>query len=593
MALWEYLIPSRIKKQIYESAVSDINKNNEGLKSLIELKESAEELKRFQDRVKSMRDNKDSQSIMALLNSYRKIVSTKQEIIKAVDQIREFYMTNIIIGLLTDDSLAPDISTNEILRISSKEKEVNVEIQNFMDRFNIDRLVEDIVPEMIAYGDYTLKLEVEKGKGVVDIIDSVDQSLVIPFINRGELLGYVYMDQDTKLHIAPPYEFLSFSLLQNRTRVDIYSMTNSGVYYDNANSSSDFTTMASPFSPISAIGDSDGVTAAKRVLPRYIRIGTSVIYPIIPKLKELQLLEALVPANKINQLSQASVLGLQVPANYDINKGFEAAKKLEGLLNNKIGYSGENSMITADAIINAAGEYKVIPMYGEKGTISKVDYRNTAGDDLVASIEDIRRTICTSMGFVYEMLFNSESASKSDILKKYARYLRKVRGVQHSVIFAVKELLNIHLTNRGIYFDINNIDISFITKIPMVSEIENLELQDSSVGVIRNMCDTITSLVCIPGAEKTINVKNFFRFVDKKFKALDMPGVIIPDNAPESSGGGDEVDLGGGDMGGGGFSGGDDFGGDFGGGDADFGDMGGEDMGDTGGDVGGDNPDAI
>ena len=589
MALLDYLIPKSVKTRIFNEAVNTLNQQNQGLKSAVEMSESAEDILNFQKKMKEIRASKDSQSIMTLLQSYMKIVGTKQHIIKAVDEIRDFYMTDMIIKMLADDALAPDISTNEILRISSKDKEVNVEIQNFIDRFNIDRLVEDIVPEMIAYGDYTLKLEVEPGKGVTDIVDSVDQSLVIPFINRGELLGFVYIDDETKLHIAPPCDFLSFSLLQNRTRVDLYNYGLSGIFTPhNSNTQYSNSGQSSAFTPFTGIGlgfQDREVTSIKNMLPRYIRIGTSVIFPIIPKLKELQLLEALVPATKINQLSQASLIGLQVPANYDIDRGFEAAQKLEGLLNQKIGYSAENNMITADAIINAAGEYKCIPIFGDKGVTSKIDYRSTAGDDLLSSIEEIRKTICTSMGFVYEMLFSSDGSSKQDLLKRYSRYLRKVRGVQHSVIFTVKQLLSIHLTNRKIYFDPDNIDISFITKIPMISEIENLELQDSSIGVIGNMCDTLTSLTGLPNSEGTIDLRNFFRFVDSKFRALDMPGVILPNNAPTNSAGeegGDSVDLGGG--GGGGFSGGDDFGGDIGGEDfGDFddggGDMGGEDTG--------------
>ena len=74
-------------------------------------------------------------------------------------------------------------------------------------------------------------------------------------------------------------------------------------------------------------------------LPTFIIIGamksatTSLYYYLslhpeiyMSKIKELELLEQLVPATKISKLSNGTILGMQVPPNYNVEKGLAAAK---------------------------------------------------------------------------------------------------------------------------------------------------------------------------------------------------------------------------------------------------------------------------
>ena len=49
-------------------------------------------------------------------------------------------------------------------------------------------------------------------------------------------------------------------------------------------------------------------------IPHFIRIGKSMIYPVLDKIKQLQLLEELVPATKLADLSSGTMVGVSIPA---------------------------------------------------------------------------------------------------------------------------------------------------------------------------------------------------------------------------------------------------------------------------------------
>lgn len=552
MGFLERLIPSSIKKNIYNEGFNAGRHNVSVLdesKSLQKLFESSDSVKEFEKRIRDLRYSDDSESIALLTSAYIHISNTRSEIISSVDEVRKFYIVNVILDQLTQDSLAPDINTNEILELTSPKIRIKRELDYLMNKFNLNRLVEDIVPDMCAYGDYTLSPVTTDIEGLTDIKDDINQAKVVPLINRGEILGYIFMDdEDTKLRFSGPTRFLCFSMLSSRVRVDISSesIMRSGVSVFSTSNNTGYSLNWN-------LPNQGKVIDENSVLPRYLRIGKSIIYPIIDKLKELELLELLVPASKLSSLSRGALLGMNVPVTAGINVGFEAAKRMESIINAKIGFSGQNNMLTADQIINAAGKTKVIPLFGEKGVLSKMEDGHSNDQDLMSSIDDTRRVICSSMGIPYEILFGGDGGNKSDLLKRHSRYLRKVRGIQHSISFAIKNLCSIHLKAKGIDHELDDIEVSFRNKIMDISEIENLEFKDTSLGILQNFSNTMQSVSQLPGFQNAIDNKALAVFIKEVFDTIGVSGIIDINKVTNDSSQGDEEtadsDFFGGDLG--------------------------------------------
>jgi hypothetical protein len=234
----------------------------------------------------------------------------------------------------------------------------------------------------------------------------------------------------------------------------------------------------------------------------------------------------MIPATNLAKLAKGTVIGVQVPANMDVKKAMKECKKIEKTLNSKIGIDKNNQKLTIANIMSSAGKLKVVPIFGDKGRLEKLDYKPDESDNMLSNITDLREVICTSIGFPYELLFKSDGDAKGTLLKRYARYLRRLRAVRRAAIEGIKQIINIHLVAKGIDFvPTKDIQINFRTKLLNINNTEYLEYADTSAGMIGNLIDLIDAVKTQFG-EEVINLEEFAKFVDTHFKVIGMDNII-------------------------------------------------------------------
>jgi len=499
----------------------------------------------------------DFRTASALANVFTTVQSHRSEIIKAVDDVKHFYLAQAIIDQIAEDALMPDVSTNEVINVTSKKTNVNKAIKELEERIGrFDVIVNDIRRDLLAYGEYTLRPVVDgpaepsqdlgmdgddqgaedqrkksmvsdpegrpvdvrngsngssagkeqggRGRGVLSIHDDVDQDSVVAITENGQVTGYLVVDKNQKgmaqrAAIKPPSAFVKFTLNGAKVRV---KLTDDPIFKTIRNSE-----------------------FGKRV-PRYVRVGRSILFPVLSKIKELQLLEQLVPATKIQMLTAGTIIGMQVPTAYDVNKGFEAAQQAEELINKKVGVDTANQQINVENILSTVGRVKIVPQFGEKGQLQKYDYKPEEPTDLLESIEDLRRVILSSVGVPYELIFGAESAeSKGELLKRYARYLRRLKTIQQSIADGIRQIVEIHLVNAGVDFvPSEDVQIEFRNKLIQVDLLDELEFMDTTVGMLGN---TLRFL----GVEeqfmsKIVSFKDLVEFLQDKMQVLGMGNVL-------------------------------------------------------------------
>ena len=85
-----------------------------------------------------------------------------------------------------------------------------------------------------------------------------------------------------------------------------------------------------------------------------------------------------------------------------------------------------------------------------------------------------------------------------------------------------------------------------------VSEIENLEFKDTSIGILQNFTQTIQAIAELPGLNGAIDNKALAVFVKSLFTTIGIPGVInldkVSDEQMEGEGGEGNSFFGGGDA---------------------------------------------
>ena len=505
------------KAQILEGLgnVGDLTKKARLVDEL--MSERIMEADKFKQRLAEIKSTSGSDYLVtaALSAIYTRVMLLRREMIQQIDRIRNFYITDVLLSQFADDALTPDVATGEVINVHSEDKKVEWELTALDEKIGFDRLVNDIIEDLLGYGEYTLKTEIDETHGLTKLVDDVDQTSVIAITEMGEITKYLVMDdKGTKAEIVEPHEYVKFMLGNRRLRIDLKN-------------------------EMAMVRDKKLL----KDIPRYVRLGKSLLFPIISKVKELELLEQLVPASKLAQLTANTLLGIQVPPAMTPEDAFAAARNIENQVNRKVGIDFQNKELTIQHIMTVAGRIKCIPVWSDnKGDLKRVDYRADEPKELSETAEDSRKVICSSVGIPYELIFGSIETKRVDLLKRYARYLRKLKMIQKAIVDGIRQICDIHLVNKKISYRPEDIKVDFLNKMINIDELDKLEFIDATVSMLKNINEFMTALV--DGiASKHVKEKKWFEFVGDQLDVAGMVGVVSDEEEEREAGEGGEGEV--------------------------------------------------
>jgi hypothetical protein len=424
----------------------------------------------------------------------------RRNYIQMSQDLRKFYIVRAILDLLVQDVLNPD-ETGKIVAISSPNKNIQTELDDLCNKIDFDILLEEITRDLIDLGEYAIRLSFKKGKGLVAYYDDYDPMNLIALYEQGVPVNYIqYKDRDFK--VLPANEYAHFVIGTNKIRVrldDAYGPPTSGGVERNS------------------------MTDAQREnLPDYIRVGEPLFYGIMPKLRELQLLEQLIPATKLNQITQAQMVSMKVPAGMAPEKVMEALKRYEALLNIPTGIDTTSDQITLAEIMTVTGKVRVIPNFAdEKGTLDPLNVRNNPPvDDILNSIKDIREVILSSIGIPMTQIFGSTTIDKAAELRLFSRYTRRLASIQKALKRGLMQILLGHLVNKGISCTEDDIEIVFTHSLVDISGLEKLEFDDAKQAIVGNTLDFVAKITSDTFISSAIDHAELIKWLNEKFSVL-------------------------------------------------------------------------
>ncbi|QIG71469.1 portal vertex protein of head [Rhizobium phage RHph_TM30] len=400
----------------------------------------------------------------AMASVFTSAVNSRDDYLKEFNQVKGYYLVDALLTNISEDALTPDISSGEILKVTSPNEKYNRELEKFQKMFDLDNIVNDITPDLLSYGEYPLRMTIQPGKGVTEITDDLNPSAILGFYRQGYPFKFLVKtknrsNQDS-YELKDPHEIAHFILSGRKIRVPTFSEHEK-----------------------QELSKIEGLSQ----LPSHARIGKPILFGVLSKIKELQLLEKLIPAVKLSDITAGSIVGVEVPASTDPKEAFNIAREYENLFNKKIAVDPQSGMLTASDILTVAGRIKVVPTFAGKGGMQNIDVRNNSNvSDVMNTIRDTRDVICTSIGFPTELFFGG--ASKTETIKKYARYLRKIKAIQNSIASGVLQICLTHLKNCTATRDVTlaDLEVQFLNETVNVDELEKLEYHDATVGMLRN-----------------------------------------------------------------------------------------------------------
>jgi hypothetical protein len=509
----------KINRSNSKRASSLINRNQFHNKYSSELKNVFENFS-----IQSSDQIKEYYTLTAYSAIYSKVSSKLKEIIEVVDSVRYFYLVEVILNQIAEDALAPKIGDDEIFKFSCQDESIQKELDELKKKIGLDQLILNITPDLLAYGEYTLSTVIgqskkpvkndlkgdgefvpKSGKGIIDVKDIVDQGTVVSLTQDGQIEGYIQYDKtEGKVVVKETADFIKFSMGGTRVKIE-----------------------TSELLPLEYIKN----PVVKRIadnIPRFIRMGKSVIYPVLPKLKELEILEKLIPATKINKLSQGNLVGINLPDNYNLEEANEAVRRIESMINKKISVDPTSGEITVEAILSTAGKTKIIPLFGEKGRLEQMDFRDPEPDDLLGVTKEIRELILDSVGIPSELVFKSDSDSKAEVLKRYSKYLRKLKKLQKTIAEGIKQIAYIHLANKDISFKEEDIDVQFNNNLVEIDNLDKLEHADVTVSLLGNVRDFFNDMVQEDSPyAKNVNLDKVMEYIDENLRTVGLSDAIV------------------------------------------------------------------
>lgn len=462
----------------------------------------------FVGRLANFDNSFDEHTVLSqLAATYLEVSNLNRERVRLLDKYKSNYIIDVIVTQLCEDALSPEIGSDAILDVSSINENIQKEIEYLDELIDFNQLAKNVASEAIVYGEYYIRTEIEPKKGLTDIVEDVEYGSVVPLTKGGKIKRYMQADEAGRIHFKHRADFCGFIMDGYRHRIDF---KNAFAYN---------------------IRDTKRNQAISKEVPRYIRLGRSLIYSILPKIKELELLEKLVPATKLAKLASGNLVGVTLNEKTEMKEAIKVVKEIENLINNRVGVDTDLGELTVEKIFNTAGTTKVLPLFGDKGRIERLDYKADEPDDLTGSATDVRKLILDSVGIPYSIVYGSDSENKQEVLRRYSRYLKKLKSIQRCISQGITQLIRIHLDNKDIDYDKDkDITVSFLNKLVEIDTLDELEHMDITISSLGNLRDYVQSLIVEDSPIKDcIDVDAYAEYIDDKLTTIGLSGLINED----------------------------------------------------------------
>ena len=481
----------------------------------------------------SMESRKIFGELMAVYDTH---IETKRQLLTKARILFDSDIVQTIIDVIMDDAFNSFIDEENEFRIEYRleadeldnlgpefEEEIQEEINKFVDEFDIKGKIADIVPELLRDGEYAMGALFEKDKGIVDVIDDLDVIDLLPFYT-GTKLSFIIKEAydpettekekpiiynpDNIIYFRLKYfskERIKFKNVQGEYRKQFYQET--GIY-----------------------------------LPKTIRICRPIYYAAIKNISQLQIIENINTVQELARVLRPEVVNVTVPANTSPKEAGTIIRDYERQLND-MSTTVDQSDLDVSTLATLANRRKILPQWADgKGTIAGSDLNTfTKTGETREGITFLRNLIAVSVGIPpFYINITDTPIEKAQMAKMYSRYTRKLTALQKTLKEGVKDLVMLHLKNKGYFIERNNLFVDFKT----LTNADSLDDTDMMVATITAMNDLYKSLDEITSSENndlelnSEEFKNLFdTYTNKYMNVSDLllykPGGSMPELGSE------------------------------------------------------------
>lgn len=460
----------------------------------------------FEDKKEGLKNLPDPE-LQSLLRETLYQVDTKRKMMKALYDLRGNDIVQTIIDVFIDDGLVSS-NDNKIFNIKYKGETQQEVIQDCLDKFvkqqKLDRTVLDFIDEAILYGEYMLPFHHEKGKGVYQILDNADMLDLLAVYEGQEKVCFLHKKNNV-IEELPKDTYIHFVLSNRKVRVEVKDQFN----YSNDTYQ----------------------------LSQYIKVGKSIIFPVINKLKQLETLEMANLALDLKKILAPVVVMVGMPDNTQTKDIGEIVETYEGLIKKVYKNLGNMGSLKPEDLMNIAADVVVLPSIGNtKGSIQTL----TVDSDKESNAEKeemLRKIVALTIGmpFYYLSLLGEQGMSRLESLKLFARYSRKLNNLQDCIIEGIKELLMIHLKDLGYFIDEDDLHVG-MRQITNVELLDSMEYLVALITALQDLLSIINSINDNPNINIGVDSEKLLSFFNKLFSEFpDCENLLVFKDKTENS----------------------------------------------------------
>lgn len=462
-----------------------------------------------------------NQMLQQLMSEINLVSADRMTTYRILNEFENHYLVNAIYEVLIDELLQNTGHGVTINVNCENKKELQAHAEEFMEKFQIPLVIEDLLPQLLHYGDYSFRIEDKDGEGIIDIIDDYVPGEVVALYYGLTPTAYFHFPRVRDLRIGSRSRAVR-SLMDGVTALEFRKVWH----------------LSLRGNKVKIELDQD---ARRQLKTPQIKVGKSIIWPAIDRLQLLRFKEVAENAKDLSRLTRPTLVGVQVPQSESGKSAAQWVSKFEKLLNSGIQdpavqLSGSDGIISGLSKV-MAGRFKAVPTFQSgRGTLEKLPIEDQLmSGDVNDKIREERELILTILGIPPELVYNTGGDTLSPH-KVYARYSKKVKTIQRSITTAIKHLLVHHCSIK-----LNDAEISesdFDVVMTVASNMEDVDNSETLGYVIDNIKSVVEIAEMMKSAgvagydangnpQSVIDPKKFMEYAKKELKAASINAVDI------------------------------------------------------------------
>jgi hypothetical protein len=419
----------------------------------------------------------------------------KQRMIETVEAYKDTFFHQMIVNLLVDDALSMDPVTGDVVEITTVNESLKPIVEGLQERIDLDAFISSIVEDVVAYGDYVVRV-VNDGRKVVALEDDIDQKKVIVVYKAGRpvcLVDYSEVTKNSDDAMMNYVEFLHFSVNPRKIRLKLPDKVYEQV--------------------------------AKEGFTEYVRLGKPLFWGLWDLLNSLYILMVFYPVFCVQKLNATTVIGVKVPQETSVQRAWDIARKYQELLNVYTTVDERGRVALVD-VIDTVGKYKVVPVWGDERGFMQLADPKLEESFALDIVEELKVTLCAALGVPYNFLFGSrEGMSKLDTLKSFSRYVKKVASIQRAIREGLYQLVRIEAKLQGLGdIPVQDIDVRFRNALISTEHLDKLEFVTGMIETVRGTVESVNEIAGV--LEGVVDKKKVVDFLNDYFGLVGLEGVV-------------------------------------------------------------------